>query len=320
MNSGPVPLSVSGVASSSPEFALGSQVPTVVQPGQTRTIQVTFRPAAAAGYTANLTFQTNDPSHPTVSVPMMGTGAYPSASWSPAALVFGSVEVGAGGQGTLSIMNSGPVPLSVSGVMSSSPEFALGSQVPTVVQPGQTRTIQVTFRPAAAAGYTANLTFQTNDPSHPTVSVPMEGAGVPPSITWTPQSIDFGAVPPNSPETRSLSISNKGAIDLHVTNIKVITSSIPVELAVSVSALVVHPDQTVAIDVTFSPKVVWPWGHQFAGELVFQTDSPAHPNGNVPLSGSVAAWGCLGTPAAVSVTAVKAVATRLRKLRGARRR
>jgi hypothetical protein len=313
-NSGTIALKVTNITSSSPRFIV-TPAATTVPVGQSSTIQISFQPAAATSYSATLSFQTNDPSHPTVTIPMTGTGAYPAVTWAPSSLAFGTVQVGAASQDALSITNTGAVPLSVSAISSNSPQFTATAQALTV-QPGQASTIQVTFSPAAATSYSATLSFQTNDLSHPTVTIPMTGSGVTPTVAWTPQSIDFGAIPPQTSATSNLVITNNGTADLHISNAQVTYSSSQQDgFSVNPTSLTIAPAQSGSLTVTYNPQVTWPFGYQSSADLEFQTDNAAYRNVRVALSGAIQPWGCLSAPAALAAWVFKAATARLRKLR-----
>jgi hypothetical protein len=267
---------------------------------------VTFAPNAVGAFTGTLTMQTNDPNQATATITMTGTGAQPAAAWTPPSLDFGTVEAGATSSLSLTITNSGSVSLHVTGIIASPPVFtALSAQLS--VPPGGSQPIQVTFSPAAAGSYTANLDFQTDDPSHASVTVPMTGTGAVPTVTWTPTSIDFGTIPSGSTATQGLSITNNGTVDLHVTNVQITYPSGQSNgFTASPTSLTVPADQTGSITVTFSTQFVWPFGYQSNANLTFQTDNPAHANGNVSLSGSEAPLGCLTAPAALAARAYRA--------------
>ena len=315
-NTGTAPLSVTALATSNPRYAAspaGTLPP--IAPGHGTTVQVTFSPAAVQSYPATVTMTTNDPSHLTVSIPLTGAGGEPAAAWTPASLPFGTIETGTTSSLNLTITNSGSATLHVTGITTSLPVFT-ASPALLGVSPGGTQTIQANFSPTAAGSYTANLVFQTDDPSHLSVSVPMTGTGKPPTVSWTPTSIDFGTIPPGASAASDLSITNNGTSDLHITNARVTYSGSQQDgFSVSTASLTIPPGQTGSLTVTYSAPSPWPFGVQSSGDLKFQTDNAALPSGDVPLSGAIQPWGCLSTPAALAAWAYKAAVARLRARR-----
>ena len=306
-NTGNAPLNVTALATSSPRYtASPSGTLPPIAAGQSTTVQVTFTPTAVQSYPATLTMTTNDPSHPTVSIPLTGAGGQPTAAWTPASLAFGTIETGTTSSLNLALINSGSATLHVTGITASPPVFTATPALLSV-SPGGTQTIQVSFSPTAAGSFTANLVFQTDDPSHATVSVPMTGDGVPPTVSWTPARIDFGAIAPGASVARDLSIANNGTSDLHITNAQVTYSGSQSDgFSVSAAALTIAPVQTGSLTVTYSAPSPWPFGVQSSADLKFQTDNAALLSGDVPLSGTIQPWGCLSTPAALAARAFKA--------------
>jgi hypothetical protein len=273
-------------------------------------VQVTFTPTAVQSYPAALTMTTNDPSHPSVSIPMTGSGGQAAAAWTPASLDFGTVETGATASLNLTITSSGSATLHVTGITASPPVFS-ASPAQLSVAPGESQTIQVTFSPAAAGSYTATLAFQTDDPSHVSVSVPMTGTGSVPAVTWTPTRIDFGTIPSSSTATQNLLITNNGNADLYV-NVQIAYPSGQSDgFAATPTSLIIPPGQTESIAVTFTTQFVWPFGYTSNGNLTLQTGNPARTIGNVQLSGSEPPLGCLTAPVALAARAYRVV-TRLR--------
>jgi Abnormal spindle-like microcephaly-assoc'd, ASPM-SPD-2-Hydin len=308
-NTGNSALSITGIHSSPAVFTV-SQSPLTIPPGTTSVLIVTFAPNAAGAFTGTLTMQTNDPNQATATITLTGTGGEPAAAWTPPSLDFGTVEAGATSPLSVTVTNSGSVTLHVTGITASPPVFT-ASSAQLSVPPGGSQTIQVTFAPAVTGSYTANLDFQTDDPSHASDTVPMTGTGALPSVTWTPTSMAFGTIPPSSTATQDLVITNNGAADLHVTNAQVTYPAGQSNgFTASPTSLTIPPGQTGSITVTFSTQFVWPFGYQASANLSFQTDNPARASGNVSLSGSEPPLGCLTTPGALAARAYRAAARR----------
>jgi hypothetical protein len=312
-NAGTSPLAVTAVSVGAAAVFTSAPGALTVPPGQVGAITVTFMPKAITSYSGTLTFQTNDPSHPDVSIPMTGAGGEPAASWAPAALDFGIVAVGTPQGLTLSVTNTGNVPLAVTAVSASPGAVFTSAPGALTVPPGRAGAITVAFKPTATTSYSGLLTFQTDDPSHPDVTIQLSGAGGEPAASWTPSTLDFGTIALNGTSTRTLAVTNSGTVSLHVTDVSSTTSSRPpsASFAVSGAPLAVLPGETGSLGITLSPMLVWPWGYQVTAELVFDTDDPAHPTGTVPMSGSVEQLGCLGAPGALAARAWRAVAGRL---------
>ena len=136
-----------------------------------------------------------------------------------------------------------------------------------------------------------------------------------PSASWTPTSINFPSISLNSKVTESVAIRNTGTLDLHVISVTATTNGKPAGFSVNVPSLRVPPGQTGWLLVTFTSTLASPFGYQTSGNLSFVTDDPVHQRGNVPLSASVQALGCLAAPAAPLVAVAQKVAARVREFR-----
>ena len=109
---------------------------------------------------------------------------------SPGSLSFGSVTAGTTSQlQILTFTNTGAVTLTVtgSGMTGPNPDMFIvnpGStnpcpeQLPADFLPGQSCNLSVSFAPTSAGPKSATLTISSNDPTRPTLSVPLSGTGI----------------------------------------------------------------------------------------------------------------------------------------------
>lgn len=106
------------------------------------------------------------------------------ASTSCPGLGLGSVTVGNSAQGDITIRNSATAPalgLNITSVTSSNPAFTVAPSSANNIAAGATTPFTVTFTPTVAgAGQTSTITFRTNDPDEPTVTVCVSGTGTAP--------------------------------------------------------------------------------------------------------------------------------------------
>ncbi len=197
-----------------------------------------------------------------VDVPVAPAGP-PSGSIDliPSRLDFGSVELGAWKDLTLTIRNNGEGPLTVTGLTSSSPQFLqVASQLPFVLQAGEEKGVTVRFQPSAAGARTATLTVASDDPERLTVDVPLSGTGVEPApeepeISVSPSTLDFGGVVVVAlpPETQTLTVSNQGDGKLIVLSIV----SDDFQFSVTASTTIpftVLPGSSRDVDIRFLPR------------------------------------------------------------------
>jgi len=113
-------------------------------------------------------------------------------SVNPASFNFGSVNIGSGVSQPISVTNSGTANVTISNVSVSGPGFDASGASGTVLSPGQSTTLNVTFTPATTASVTGSVTIPSNAANSP-ASISLSGTGVQPPapsysvvLTWVP--------------------------------------------------------------------------------------------------------------------------------------
>jgi uncharacterized protein (TIGR03437 family) len=178
-NTGTAVLNVSSLAISGTGFSVVSpSAPFSIAPSGSQSVTLRFAPAAAGAQNGTLTIASNDPLSTSSQVALSGTGAAaPSISVSPTTLSFGSVTVGKPLSMMLTINNTGTATLNVSSISANNPLFT-PSATSASVAPTASFNVSVLFAPTGAGAQSATLTLASNDPAHPSVTVPLSGTGV----------------------------------------------------------------------------------------------------------------------------------------------
>jgi len=122
-------------------------------------------------------------------------GLLPNASVSPIVLNFASTTLGTtSASQPVTVSNTGGAPLGVLSITftgANPGDFVQTNNCSTVAASGSC-TINVSFQPTALSGRSAALSISTNDPSHPTLGVTLNGIGVGPVAVLSPLSVSFG--------------------------------------------------------------------------------------------------------------------------------
>ena len=179
-NTGDAPLTLTGIASSDPQYTFTPNAfPVVLAPGSNQVFVVTFAPTAAGTFNANLTFTHDAAGSPTAyAVTGIGFTTAPVFGLSAASLDFGNVGF-PGGNATLpiTVSNTGNAELTISGIASSDAQFTFAPNTfPVHVAAGENTSFNVTFAPAAAGAASGDLTFTHNAAGSPSV-LPLSGFG-----------------------------------------------------------------------------------------------------------------------------------------------
>ena len=133
---------------------------------------------------------------------------------SGAAVSFNQVAVGSTGtvSAKLTLSSTETQNVTISSISTSAP-FTAGTPsqtLPATLTPGTSITVPVTFSPTSPGGVTGSLSFATNLPEFPTVSIGLSGDGTKPGFYASPTSLPFGTVPIGSTDPLPVTITNGG--------------------------------------------------------------------------------------------------------------
>ena len=192
-NTGPVDLDLTQIATSGAGFSESSGASLTVPAGGSGNVHVSFSPGATGPASGTLTFKSDDPTQPTASIALSGTGTPeppPAMAVSPTSINFGAVPLQYFIGIAVNVSNTGPCEMLNATLTVAGADFVLTTGNPTTVPannvplnaavaPGTSQSFTVVFAPAAAGTANGTLTITSNDPANPSISVPLTGNGVP---------------------------------------------------------------------------------------------------------------------------------------------
>jgi uncharacterized membrane protein len=234
ISSGDVPLTITKISSSnSPVFALKNapSLPVTLQPGESLSLTVTFKPQQEVKYEEVLDITTNASALIT-SVELTGEGTGPAAIMdiNVERLNFGPVLINETKDTTISITNRGNLDLVIDGIdfESSSPfTFKNLPSLPFTIAPDAKFDLQISFTPTEEEFYNENLTIISNsnniDGNIIFLEISGDGItkGIVPSITVDKTSIDFNEVEVSSSLKRALVVTAGSGVPLVITGIEI---------------------------------------------------------------------------------------------------
>jgi hypothetical protein len=202
----------------------------------------------------------------------------------PAHLSFGTVAVGQSVSTSVTVVNPGTSPLTISGVNIDDKSFSVSSadNPPVDLGPFETYTFKVDFKPKSPAPYKANLTIQStavNDIG----AIPVSGSGTSdniPQISLSSSSLAFGSVAVGNSVSQPLVLTNVGSIPLNITALTPTGASFTV--TGGSFPLSLDPNASVSLQVLFSPMS----GGDASGQIEVDSNSGSNPVALVTLSGS----------------------------------
>lgn len=184
---------ISGISTDDSEFKVSAvQLPAVLAPGESITMQVSFAPGEDGYAGANLTFTSNMP-NPHLQLPVNGFGVkHQVSSAVPSELSFGDVAVGTAVSLPVVITCTSCAETITSLLVEGTSFSATGPELPVMITPKHSVTLHVTFKPEVAGATAGSVLVHGLG-----VNVPLTGMGAassPGKLTITPSSLSFGDV------------------------------------------------------------------------------------------------------------------------------
>ncbi len=220
-------------------------------------------------------------------VSLSGTGTQaltPQLTVSASTLAFGSVTLNTASSKTLTLTSSGTAAVTVNSVGLSGAGFAIaGGSFPTVLNPGQTVTLQVSFDPTVAGAASGTITISSNSTSGSTNMVSLSGTGTQaanPVLTLSTTNLSFGSDPVGTIVTLPVTLTSSGTSPVTVSAASLAGSGFSYSGATFPVTL--SPTIAITIQVQFDPTAVGPT----SGTLTFTSNSTAGTTSAVNLNGT----------------------------------
>jgi hypothetical protein len=248
-NSGATSATISGMSIDDSEFRVsGVQLPVVLPPGESVTVQITFAPTVE-GYTGAKVAFTSDVLNSALVLPVNGVGANrQAASASPAILAFGNVPV----EKAVSL----PVVLTckscaevITGLLVEGNGFsAIGPKLPVKITPKNGITLQVTFKPGVAGATSGSVLVVGLG-----LNIPVTGSGTTSKtvqLSVAPSQLNFGDVNVGSSSAQTATLAATGGT---VTVSSASSSNSQFTISGTSFPLTIASGQSAEVKIVFSP-------------------------------------------------------------------
>jgi photosystem II stability/assembly factor-like uncharacterized protein len=274
-NTGPCPLSIFDITSSSASFLAPSVVsyPLVVGAGDSVDLTLRFQPTGLGPANATITILSSDPASPSTLF-VSGFAPAPKLALIIANLGdFGKVCVGSFVDRPLILTNSGKCTLTIFGITSSSPEFIVPEVLsyPITIGPGDALPVPVRFQPLSFGAKVGTITVTSDDPASP-ASIGLSGDAPPGKLAVT-GSTTFGGVNACCCADRTISICNVGDCALHVTSVHFKRKSRHWRLIHNPFPAKLHPGSCIQVVIQYRATEKC----SRCCELVIESDDPSTP-------------------------------------------
>ena len=153
---------------------------TTLNPGQSCTITVTFKPTAAGTRKGAVTLKDNAPGSPIQTIALTGIGATNAVTLLPASLSFPGQTPGTTSQSqSITVYNDGTVAVNITGIGISPTDatFTQTNNCPATLNPNTSCAISVSFTPPDAGNYSETLSVTDSDKSSPQTGL-LSGVGL----------------------------------------------------------------------------------------------------------------------------------------------
>jgi hypothetical protein len=266
---------------------VGGSLPATLNQGQSMSLQVQFKPTAAGSVTGKISISSNSNNGSTVVVALSGTGTAatnPQLTVSPTSLAFGSVTANTAKALSLVLTSTGTSAVTVNSAAIAGTGFTIvGGSLPATLNPQQSVTLQVQFKPTATGATAGKISIGSNSISGSTAVVALSGTGTAatnPQLTVSPTSLAFGSVTANTAKVLSLVLTSTGTSAVTVnsaaitgTGFTIVGGALPATL---------NPLQSVTLQVQFKPTVAG----AAAGKITVSSNSTSGGTAVMALSGT----------------------------------
>lgn len=267
--------------------------PLTLKPGDTLKIKVTYKPDTNKIDRGALLFNCENNCAPSSLDPtrrkdpfrldLIGTVGTATIEVSPKVLDFGVIPSGQTKKERIKVTNKGKAPLKISKIglkRLSSGAFVLPTLVDVEVGPGESKDVEVTYRPINGTEHKGAVQFESNDPTSPLVEVQLLGKVVAPKIKIAPPVLNFGKVP--TTRVLDVTIANVGSVPLTVDPATFAPgSSQNFTFPVAPKQFTIQPNSSIKLSVAYTPTSTNPDN----GKVLIPSNDPETPVAEVELIG-----------------------------------
>lgn len=179
-----------------------------------------FHPSVAASTSCVVTVNTDTGGSPTLT--LYGTGTPPPihVSASPGSINFGGVRVMTASTGVgVTISNSGGAAATINSVTASSGFSVTGNTGSHGLGAGASEGVTVTCNPMTTGALNGNLTISSNDPSTPTINIPLGCSGIDSALAISPSPAVLPTIRAGESESQTITVTNMGAAATSIQNV-----------------------------------------------------------------------------------------------------
>ncbi len=235
------------------KFSLsGLTLPATIAAGASTSFTAKFSPTATGAVSGSISITSNAPGSP-ATITLSGTGVQAQLTANPSSVSFGSVITGNSNSQTITLSNGGNASLTITQANVAGTGFSTnGLSLPNTIAAGGSTTFNVVFAPTTAGSVSGSVSLVSNAPNSP-LAIALSGTGTASTalLSATPTSLPFGNVNLGSNSSLTTTLKNNG--NSNVTISSVIFTGAGFSGSGVTSGLILTPNQTAVLTVTFAP-------------------------------------------------------------------
>ncbi|HEV3033598.1 MAG TPA: choice-of-anchor D domain-containing protein, partial [Solirubrobacteraceae bacterium] len=220
-------------------------------PGETLTINVTFKPSTGGKFTGSLSLTTQAGE---TTVTLTGYGEEPGLTPSTKSLNLGSVPAGKQTSDELTLKNTGTTTLEIKSEHTPTAPFgATGLPATgTKIKPGETLTVKIAFKPSAGGEFHDSLSVTTEAGE---TTITLTGFAEEPALIPSTTTLEVGSVLIGKQISNEMTLKNTGNTTLEIKSQH--TPSSPfTATGLPSNTTKIKPGETLTINVTFKPSAL----------------------------------------------------------------
>ena len=244
---------ISQAAASGAGFSLsGLPLPATIAAGGSASFTAKFAPTVKGSASGSISITSNAPGSPATTT-LSGTGVQAQLAANPSSVSYGSVITGNSNSQTITLSNGGNASLTISSANVTGTGFSTnGLSLPKTIAAGGNTTVNVVFTPTAAGGVTGSVSLVSNAPNSP-LAIELSGSGTASTVLLgaTPSSLSFSNVNTGSNSALTTTLKNNGNSNVTVSSVTATGAGFTASGVTS--GLILTPNQTAVLTVTFAP-------------------------------------------------------------------
>jgi subtilisin family serine protease len=190
-----------------------------IQPGTSETFVVKMNSLTLEGgqYTGGILLTHNDPGiiSPFIIPVSMNVDGFRSLDVTARTITFDRIWYGNSDTMTLTLVNNGSEPTTVSSISSDNNVFTCIHSMPIRINPKRSSSVSFIFTPSGIGNFAGTITVNSNAEDNSSIAVEVNGtAAEGPNAVVSPEALSFTFKPGDTPADRTVVLSNTGVADL----------------------------------------------------------------------------------------------------------